>query len=488
VVASKPGRTGRAGARAGVDTAGSDRRSDVGTPNPGEFEVIAALQARFEAAAGRPSPPGEIWIGDDAAVVADSGGAALLLATDLVVAGVHADLDLCTVADLGFKAVMVTVSDLAAMGGRPDHLLVSVAAPPGTDLEELGSGVAEAATATGCVVVGGDLSTAPAVVVSVAAIGSIPLIAVIPTSSVGKGTSSGKEASSGQAISRITGGNKQASGAIESGAIESGAIDKSRASVTTSGVGPSVAASGAGQHSGVLTRSGARAGDTLFVTGPLGSSAAGLRILQGETGEADAGTADPGTAEAETGEAEDASQEGASQEGASQEGASQEGASQEGASPEEVTTGEPEPANEAWSTAEPGDPAGSIYSTLVQAHRRPVARLAEGESARLAGATAAIDISDGLAADVRHLADASGVGIALAHVPVAMGATDEEALGGGEDYELIIATGDPDGLVVAFEAAALRVPIAIGRCTDDPEERTLAGSDLPDLGWRHLFG
>ena len=234
----------------GVDTAGSDRGSDVGTPNPGEFEVIAALQARFEAAAGRPSPPGEIWIGDDAAVVADSGGAALLLATDLVVAGVHADLDLCTVADLGFKAVMVTVSDLAAMGGRPDHLLVSVAAPPGTDLEELGSGVAEAATATGCVVVGGDLSTAPAVVVSVAAIGSLPLIAVIPTSSVGMGTSSGEEASSGQAISRITGGNKQASGAIESGAI-----DKSRASVTTSGVGPSVAASGAGQHSGVLTRS-----------------------------------------------------------------------------------------------------------------------------------------------------------------------------------------------------------------------------------------
>ena len=475
MVASKPGRTGRAGARAGVDTAGSDRGSDVGTPNPGEFEVIAALQARFEAAAGRPSPPGEIWIGDDAAVVADSGGAALLLATDLVVAGVHADLDLCTVADLGFKAVMVTVSDLAAMGGRPDHLLVSVAAPPGTDLEELGSGVAEAATATGCVVVGGDLSTAPAVVVSVAAIGSIPLIAVIPTSSVGMGTSSGEEASSGQAISRITGGNKQASGAIESGAI-----DKSRASVTTSGVGPSVAASGAGQHSGVLTRSGARAGDTLFVTGPLGLSAAGLRILQGETREADPETADPETADAETADPGTAE--------AKAETAEAEAASPEGASPEEVTTGKPEPAIEAWSTAEPGDPAGSIHSTLVQAHRRPVARLAEGESARIAGATAAIDISDGLAADVRHLADASGVGIALDHVPVAMGATDEEALGGGEDYELIIATGDPDGLVVAFEAAALRVPIAIGRCTDDPEERTLAGSDLPDLGWRHLFG
>ena len=429
--ASEPGRTGRAGARAGVDTAGSDLGSDVGTANSGEFEVIAALQARFEAAAGRTSPPGEIWIGDDAAVVADSGGAALLLATDLVVAGVHVDLDLCTVADLGFKAVMVTVSDLAAMGGRPDHLLVSVAAPPGTDLDELGSGVAEAATATGCIVVGGDLSTAPAVVVSVAAIGSIPLS---PESSVGKGTSPGQDAGSGQAISRISGGHDQASGAAGQG----------RAPVTAGGVR---------QYSGVLTRSCARAGDTLFVTGPLGSSAAGLRILQAGTGKAKAGT----------GKAKAASREG-------------------------VTVGGPEPATEAWRTAEPGDPAGSIYSTLVQAHRRPVARLAEGESARLAGATAAIDISDGLAADVRHVADASGVGIALDHVPVAMGATDEEALGGGEDYELIIATGDPDGLVVAFESAGLRVPIAIGRCTDDPEERTLAGSDLPGLGWRHLFG
>jgi len=138
--------------------------------------------------------------------------------------------------------------------------------------------------------------------------------------------------------------------------------------------------------------------------------------------------------------------------------------------------------------AELGDPAAPLFSTLVQAHRRPVARLAEGETARLAGATAAIDISDGLAADVRHLADASGVGIALDHVPVATGATDDEALGGGEDYELIITTADPDGLVAAFESAGLRVPIAIGRCTEDPEERTLVGSALPDLGWRHRFG
>jgi thiamine-monophosphate kinase len=352
------------------------------------------------------------------------------LATDLVVAGVHVDLDLCTPADLGFKAVMVTVSDLAAMGGRPEHLLVSVAAPPGTDLDDLGSGVAEAATATGCIVVGGDLSTAPVVMVSVAAVGSIP-----PGPLVGDE----KEIRPGQGT--------------------------------------------------VLTRSGARPGDSLFVTGPLGSSAAGLRLLRAEVPEADAGNeVDADSSESEANGAKSVSNAAKGEEGA----AANESTVATGGTGTQTggPTGVAEPmrAAEPAERAELGDLAAPLFSTLVQAHRRPVARLAEGETARLAGATAAIDISDGLAADVRHLADASGVGVALDHVPVAMGTTDDEALGGGEDYELIIATADPDGLVAAFESAGLRLPIAIGRCTEDPEERTLAGSDLPDLGWRHLFG
>jgi thiamine-monophosphate kinase len=116
-----------------------------------------------------------------------------------------------------------------------------------------------------------------------------------------------------------------------------------------------------------------------------------------------------------------------------------------------------------------------------------VARLAEGEAARRSGATAAIDVSDGLVADLVHLADASGVGVELDDVPVAEGATLGEALAGGEEYELVVATGSPDELLAAFRAAGLPVPLPLGWCTDRPGEHTLGGEPLPTGGWHHTF-
>jgi len=85
------------------------------------------------------------------------------------------------------------------------------------------------------------------------------------------------------------------------------------------------------------------------------------------------------------------------------------------------------------------------------------------------------------------VADASAVGFRLDQVPVTPGATVEDALGGGEDYELVLCTGDGEGLAAAFAREGLRPPILMGTCTADPTERTLAGEPAPATGWEHTW-
>jgi len=121
---------------------------------------------------------------------------------------------------------------------------------------------------------------------------------------------------------------------------------------------------------------------------------------------------------------------------------------------------------------------------LVERHRRPRPLLVAGRVAREAGATAMIDVSDGLGLDLARLARSSGVGADLAEVPVEEGATLEEALGGGEDYELLIATADPDMLREAFATAGLPAPIEIGIVTAG-SDRTLGGEPLEEVGFSH---
>ena len=113
----------------------------------------------------------------------------------------------------------------------------------------------------------------------------------------------------------------------------------------------------------------------------------------------------------------------------------------------------------------------------MTAHARPRPALAAGTVARRAGATAMIDISDGLLADVAQLTDQSGLGFELDEVPAAAGATEEEALVGGDDYVLVF-TLAPDGAEAArqaFAAAGLPAPLLIGECVEDPSRHFLAG-------------
>lgn len=113
-------------------------------------------------------------------------------------------------------------------------------------------------------------------------------------------------------------------------------------------------------------------------------------------------------------------------------------------------------------------------------YARPRPSVEAALAARVAGATAAIDISDGLAADLGHLATASGVGFRLDNVPIAAGAAIDEALYGGDDYHLAFACCDTGG-------GASPIPgLRLGVCTDDRRERTYLGHALASAGgWEH---
>lgn len=127
-----------------------------------EFEWISRL-AEILGPVGE-APDGGPAIGDDTAVLAAGGDAPWSWTVDTLVEGVHFRFDWLSAGAVGRRAMVASLSDLAAAGARPVAALVTAAGPPETfesRLEELYGGLAAAAAGAGCRVVGGDLSRAP---------------------------------------------------------------------------------------------------------------------------------------------------------------------------------------------------------------------------------------------------------------------------------------------------------------------------------------
>jgi thiamine-monophosphate kinase len=168
----------------------------------------------------------------------------------------------------------------------------------------------------------------------------------------------------------------------------------------------SLAVTALGEAERPVLRSGARPGDRLCVTGPLGAAAAGLGLLRRDDRAA-------------------------------------------------------------------GELLGR-FPGLAAAHRRPIPALAMGLALARAGASAMIDVSDGLAGDALHLAEASGVGLEVhdATVPLAPGVAEAAALLGLDPLELALGGGEDFVLAAALPRAAdLGGVLDCGRFIPDPGTR-----------------
>ena len=312
----------------------------------GEAEVLRVLR-------GPGGPPQEdpVGNGDDAAVLGPA--AATVVTTDMLVEGTHFRMDLTSWRDIGRRAVAQNVSDILAMGADCTRVLVALAVPGATSMDEiaeLSEGLHGEAARSGAVVVGGDLTRADLVVVSVTAIGTLPV---------------------GARPVRID---------------------------------------------------GAAPGDLVALTGHPGRSAAGLALIL----------------------------------------------------------------------------AGRPDGTLQQTYRVPVTPVGSGRAARLAGATALTDVSDGLLRDLAGVALASGVAadLGVADLPVdpllhgaaaELGAPDP----GGQALEWVLDGGEDHGLLGTFPPGTTPPPgfTVIGRIrAGDPGQVTLDGTPRTPGGWDSARG
>ena len=98
----------------------SENRSEIS--QLGEFGLIDRIREKFSLV----NSTSIMGIGDDAAVI-EAGDECLLISTDMLVEGIHFDLSYSPIHHVGYKAIAVNVSDIAAMNGRAEQVTVSIA-------------------------------------------------------------------------------------------------------------------------------------------------------------------------------------------------------------------------------------------------------------------------------------------------------------------------------------------------------------------------
>lgn len=337
----------------------------------GEFGLIEQIDKSFTV------PSGIKGIGDDCAVIPQQTGLDTLVSTDMLIEGIHFIRKDISAKELGWKSAAVNFSDIAAMGGRPTGTFLSFALPG--DLEE-------------------------------------------------------------EWVKDFIEGFRQMSEVVAEqllGFPDSSSCIPLLGGDTTSSPGPvciNVTVTGECPHGSAKLRSGARAGDLICVTGPLGDSAAGLDVILKRQA-ATSGSGEKSTADGDGGLAEE-------------------------------------------------------ESYLLSRHYHPIPRIREGlVLSSCEGVHAMMDISDGIASDLGHILKASGKAafIELESIPLSpqmkayctVHGLDPYALatGGGEDYELLF-TLDP--------TATPAIPFSvIGRITEG-EGIEWKGSGIKYQGFRHF--
>jgi thiamine-monophosphate kinase len=320
-----------------------------------EDELIVELSRRLQ---GAVTPRVLVGIGDDAAVWQPTRGNRSVITTDALVENVHFARDVMSAHDAGWRALASNLSDVAAMGARPVLATVALGFPAGTDpawLLECYAGIAALAKRTRCAVAGGDVTRAPAIVLSITVVGEV-------------------------------------------------------------------------RASNLKRRSGALPGDVVAVTGPLGASAAGLRVAR-----------DPALAN------------------------------------------EPAFADvlAAFRTPQPQLRAGRTLG--ASRHVRAMMDVSDGLStdlARLCAASNAGAVVEDVPVD------------SLAAAVAARTGDDAErwALDGGEDFALLVAV---EKRAFAHLSARLRATVGkplwrVGAITAQPGVRRSDGTPIPPSGWDHL--